>query len=847
MSKRSLPPVRDSPTKRARSQPRRRRPSDQTSIDSFFKSPRLTASAEPLHSNFPASPSQPRPSQAPILNGKATAPAITDVDLSSDPEDVQEIPAVIERSTSGPAKPVAVDNSPPRYPTLSVEPTSFVFDTCVWPTTTRAPYSFLAHALCTLSGTRSRIAILNTLTNALRTIARYDPPSLLPSLYLLSNSFVPQYVQLELGLGPSVISKAIQHVSGITPVALKRLYNQTGDPGDVAFLAKCSVRTLVPHAPLTIQGIHDALLDIAHVKGKGAVSRKQGMVEKLLVAAKGEEIRYLVRTLSQHIRVGATRTSVLTALARALVLTPPATTSNSQLDSSYTAHTELVAQVRRAIETSSKKGEDKFKAHLLEKFTAAEALLKKVFVQHPNYNDIVAAILEMGLDGLAERVPLTVGIPLQPALGSPMRSLDDVYERIGGQPFTAEFKYDGQRVQIHAVKVGDGKLSVNLFSRHLEDMTEKYPDVVYLAHHFFAMSQEMSSFIVDAEIVAIDIGGDTLKSFQELSNRHRKDVRLHEIKVSVCVYAFDLMYLNGQSLLKEPFRSRRELLRTYFSAVRPDQPGAARFDHVESCESEEGRGEIEEFWSRAVDSRCEGLMIKLLDHGEILEATRPKTDTSRKQSLPATYEPDRRTSAWLKLKKDYVAGLGDTLDVVPIGAWHGNGRKAQWWSPVLLAIRDTSSDRFVAVCKCMSGFSDSFYRSMKDRYSEDSENCSKLPLWGDVEAGGTITLWLLGYSPSVYFRPHEVWEIRGADVTLSPVSVAAKGLVSENRGLSLRFPRFARIREDKSVEDASSTEFLAGMYQEQQGRGVVQGSTDDGQLVDPALTDAELDDDCEEV
>ena len=101
-------------------------------------------------------------------------------------------------------------------------------------------------------------------------------------------------------------------------------------------------------------------------------------------------------------------------------------------------------------------------------------------------------------------------------------------------------------------------------------------------------------------------------------------------------------------------------------------------------------------------------------------------DTSRKQPLPATYEPgkvapvlflkrrvisfymsipssDKRTSAWLKLKKDYVTGLGDTLDVVPIGAWHGNGRKAQWWSPVLLATRDTSSESLVAICKCMSG------------------------------------------------------------------------------------------------------------------------------------------------
>lgn len=48
-------------------------------------------------------------------------------------------------------------------------------------------------------------------------------------------------------------------------------------------------------------------------------------------------------------------------------------------------------------------------------------------------------------------------------------------------------------------------------------------------------------------------------------------------------------------------------------------------------------------------------------------------------------------------------GLGDTLDMVPIGAWHGNGRKAGWWSPVLLAVRDPRNDCLVAVCKCMSG------------------------------------------------------------------------------------------------------------------------------------------------
>ena len=71
---------------------------------------------------------------------------------------------------------------------------------------------------------------------------------------------------------------------------------------------------------------------------------------------------------------------------------------------------------------------------------------------------------------------------------------------------------------------------------------------------------------------------------------------------------------------------------------------------------------------------------------------------------------DKRTSAWLKLKKDYVVGLGDSLDLVPIGAWHGNGRKAQWWSPILLAVWDPSIGKLVAVCKCMSGELSCFLR-----------------------------------------------------------------------------------------------------------------------------------------
>lgn len=162
---------------------------------------------------------------------------------------------------------------------------------------------------------------------------------------------------------------------------------------------------------------------------------------------------------------------------------------------------------------------------------------------------------------------------------------------------------------------------------------------------------------------------------------------------------------------------------------------------------------------------------------------------------------------------------------MPIGAWHGNGRKAKWWSPVLLAVWDEKRDEFVAVCKCMSGFSDAFYKEMKERYAEGSENCATTPTW-KCNMGG--------YGPSVYFRPMDVWEVRGADITLSPVSEAAKGLVPGERGLSLRFPRFITVRKDKGPEEASSTEFLADLWRKQENRGLNgdRKGVDEGELLD---------------
>lgn len=274
-------------------------------------------------------------------------------------------------------------------------------------TSTSVPYSFLAHTLATISQTRSRISIISALTNSLRTIICHDSPSLLPALYLLSNTLAPSYTTVEMGLGPALISRSIQQVSGLTPAALKRLYNDTGDTGDVAFAAKSNLRTLLPHPPLLVNSVYKSLLDIAQSNGPGATKSKQRIVEKLLIAANGEEIRFLTRTLSQNLRVGAVRTSILIALSRAMVLTPPAHFGLRNLTSIYHVPVDLLSYVK----PFTNKGDpvDDAREEIDARFPQAEQVIKRVYAQHPNYQDIVTALLEVGLDGLESQVSLTMG------------------------------------------------------------------------------------------------------------------------------------------------------------------------------------------------------------------------------------------------------------------------------------------------------------------------------------------------------------------------------------------------------------------------------------------------------
>ena len=706
---------------------------------------------------------------------------------------------------------------------LSFDPQNYITDLKKsWETTNEeASYGLLSHAFVLINSTQSRIKIVDTLTNFLRTLIESDPASLLSAVWLTTNAISPPYIDLELGLGGSSISKALQKVCGLKPAGLKTLYDKHGDAGDVAFEAKKKQSfTLRRPKPLSINGVYQGLVKIANSRGHGSQEFKQRIVERLLQDTQSaEQSRYLVRTLCQHLRIGAVKTTMLIALSRAFLLSKPPGAGFHIHD-----RTELAKLKKEA---------------LTELYSRNEELVKASFARRPNYNDLVPCLLETGVsEELLVRCGLGLHIPLRPMLGSITRDLGEMLTKLQGRDFTCEYKYDGQRAQVHC----DSQGKVSIFSRHLEVMTEKYPDLVALVPQI--RGEGVSSFILEGEVVAIDHETGELKPFQVLTNRAKKDVDIGAVTIDVCLFSFDLMYLNNEPLLDRPFRERRNLLRSLFREI------PHRFTWVKSLDATSSQSEtVLEFFKSATDAKCEGIMVKVLDNtvnaeleaeeGEdrteeaaiagpepvapptpskkrknatkskeekALERAEEKEKGTRRKALLATYEPDKRLDSWLKVKKDYNASA-DTLDLIPIAGWHGQGRKAKWWSPILLAVRNPDTGSLDAVTKCISGFTDKFYQANKEKYAEGSDNVIAKPSY--VEYPG---------HPDVWFEPQEVWEMAFADITLSPTYLAAIGLVSEERGLSTRFPRFLKVREDKGIDEASTVDFLATLYRKQEAK-----------------------------
>lgn len=624
----------------------------------------------------------------------------------------------------------------------------------MWKEGTPCPYLHLAAAFELVTATKKRLLIRRYVTNMFRSILALSPESTVAAIYLTIGRLGPEHEKLELGIGGSTVAQCVSDVTGASRQRLRNAYKEEGDMGDVACLFKRSQRTLLPLPILTVDKVIHGLQKIHSEGGGGSVQRKQAVAKTMIRSCRGPETRYLVRTLLQCMRIGANRTSVLQALARAAVY-----------------HHEGAAG---APPTE-------------ERLKAAVKRWEETYNLHPDIEALVPILVAEGIDAAAASCKIKAGVPLKPMLAKPSTGIKDAVGQMRGEAFIAESKYDGQRCQIQHF---DKK--TRLWSRNLEEKTTAFPDAVQIFQD--ALGPSISSIVVDCEIVGVERSAADyrLLSFQELSSRPRREVAGPKgAAVDVALFVFDVMQVNGVPLVDQPLSNR---LAQIGAALPGRKKGLVEIAHSviitapklcddasqeEILASQEIReAATQEALVASLRAGCEGVMLK---------------------PLRGPYEPGKRSDNWIKLKKDYVEGMQESLDLVVIGAWHGNGRKAGWYSPYLLAAYDPEREEYQSVCRVMSGFSDEFYKETKAFFDGRLIDRPK-PYYNT------------GESCSVWFEPTVVWEIRGADITVSPVHRAALGRVHPGRGLALRFPRFIRPRQDKIPEEATTAEQLLEMF-----------------------------------
>ncbi|XP_013588651.1 PREDICTED: DNA ligase 1 isoform X2 [Brassica oleracea var. oleracea] len=622
-----------------------------------------------------------------------------------------------------------------------------------------APYIHLVRTFASVEGEKGKIKAMSMLCNMFRSVLALSPDDVLPSVYLCTNKIAADHENIELNIGGSLISAALEEACGISRSTMREMYNRLGDLGDVAQLCRQTQKLLVPPPPLLVRDVFSTLRKISVQSGTGSTRQKKNLIVKLMRSCREKEIKFLVRTLARNLRIGAMLRTVLPALGRAIVM-----------NSFWNCH-------------NKEPSENCFK----EKLEGVSAAVVEAYNILPSLDVVVPSLMEKDIEFSTSTLSMIPGIPIKPMLAKIANGVQDFIKLFQDKAFTCEYKYDGQRAQIHLLLDG----TVRIFSRNGDETTSKFPDLVDVIKQFACPTAE--TFMLDAEVVATDRkNGNKLMSFQELSTRERgsKDalVTTKSIKVEVCVFVFDIMFFNGEQLLTLPLRDRRRRLKEVFPETRPGFLEYATEITVGSEEASLNNQDtlcrINAFLEDAFQSSCEGIMVKSLD-------------------VDAGYCPTKRSDSWLKVKRDYVDGLGDTLDLVPIGAWHGNGRKAGWYSPFLMACYNPETEEFQSVCRVMSGFSDAFYIEMKEFYSEDKILAKKPPYYRT------------GETPDMWFPAEVVWEIRGADLTVSPVHSAALGLVHPSRGISVRFPRFICKRADRDPEECSTAADIAEMFHAQ--------------------------------
>ncbi len=530
--------------------------------------------------------------------------------------------------------------------------------------------------------------------------------------YLLQGRIAPFYQPIELGMAEKNVAASIARAYDIDREEVLKEYGRVGDLGKVVQqLAKDN-----PSQKLTVQQIFDTLTTIANFKGDGTVESKVSTLADLLKQSDGVEAKHLVRIPLGTSRLGIGDPTILDAFAQLKL------GNRSQ---------------RKVLEGAYNKVSDL-------------GLIGQV-------------LWEKGVEGI-EKLTVQVGRPIRSQLCERITDPNTIIEKFGGEAHCQE-KLDGFRAQIH--KQGQ---NVRIFSRNLEETTDMLPDLVA-----GVLKQiKADSIILDSEALAYNPESEEFLPFQETTKRRRKhNVEETAQSLPLKAFVFDIMYLNGQSLMETPLRQRMELLEQNIQGDEVIVPRKGEFTNDPK--------RINDLFQDALSKGLEGLIVK------------------RPDSL---YEAGARNFNWIKIKRHSSGELKDTVDCVILGYIYGRGKRADFGAGALLVgVYDAEKDEFVTVSKIGTGLTDAEWREIHARADKIKVDHKPARVNSVLE-------------PSVWIKPEIVIEVVADEITRSPVHTAGKE--ADQPGYALRFPRLVRFREDdKKPEEATTVKELTSLYSQQ--------------------------------
>lgn len=472
---------------------------------------------------------------------------------------------------------------------------------------------------------------------------------------------------------------------------------------------------------LTIQQVYEQLVEIAHIVGTKSTEIKAQKLVELLKQLDTMSAKFVVRLVTKSMRLGFSDMTFLDALSWM-----------------HTGSKQLSKKIEHAYNVCADLG-------------------------------LVAQTLKSsGLEGI-ESMHIQVGIPIRPAAAERLSSPQAIVEKLG--PCVAQPKLDGFRVQVH-LKKEDSHSEVNFFSRNMLDMSDMFPDLKKIVEQL-----PVTSLICEGEAIVYDEDTETFLSFQETVKRKRKhDIDQLSQELPLRLYIFDILYLNGMSLLDHTHKQRRDsLLSIVHNANNPALQVIGQ-EHITTAK------QLDDYFLRTIGAGLEGLVVKRED---------------------GVYQPGKRNFNWIKLKRESHGSLLDTIDGVILGYYVGRGKRARFGiGAFLLGIYDTEQDQFVTVAKVGTGLTDDALKDLKQRC--DAIKVAQKPV--NVVCAKELY-------PDVWMAPKIVCEVKSEEITLSPMHTAGKK--HDTPGYGLRFPRFVQYRFDKSVYDATTTSELLRLYHEQ--------------------------------